>query len=94
VYGEFYLCNSGRNYSGICDPEVDALFERQSQTLDVNERRRLVWEMEKKAVGTQSKVILLWRLDRTIHWANVRNYRRHPSLYNNQRMEGVWLAEG
>jgi peptide/nickel transport system substrate-binding protein len=93
VYGEFYLCKSERNYSGICDPEVEALFERQSQTLDPNERKRLVGELEKKALVTQTKIILLWRLDRTIHWSTVRNYRRHPSLYNNQRMQDVWLAE-
>jgi len=89
----FYLCNTEQNYSNVCVPEVDQLFDRQSQTLDPNERRRLVWDMERRALLGNAKIVVDWRFERTIHWAKVRNYKRHPSLYNNFDFQDVWLAE-
>jgi len=93
IYAEFYLCNAERNYSNVCVPEVDQIFERQSQTMDPNERRQLVWEMERRALVGNAKIVVDWRFERTIHWAKVRNYKRHPSLYNNFDFQDVWLAE-
>lgn len=94
IFGEFYTCQSVRNYSGVCVPEVDALFTQQSQTLDIAERKKLVQEMQRKALPHFGKVILLWHYDFLALWPSVRNYRKHPSLYNNNRMQDVWLAQG
>jgi peptide/nickel transport system substrate-binding protein len=93
IFGEFYLCESERNYSAVCLPEVDALFQRQSQTLDPTERKRLVWELDRKTLLGNVKVIIGWRFDRLLLWQKVKNYRRHPSLYNNQKFQDVWLEE-
>ncbi|MER3397627.1 MAG: hypothetical protein C4315_05840 [Chloroflexota bacterium] len=91
IFGEFYLCDSERNYSAVCLPEVDALFQRQSQEPNPLERKKLVWELDRRVLLGNIKVIIGWRFDRLMHWQNVKNYRRHPSLYNNQRLEDVWL---
>lgn len=93
IFGEFYLCESERNYSAVCLPEVDGLFQRQAQELDPAERRKLVWELDRKTLLGNVKVIIGWRFDRLMHWRGVKNYRRHPSLYNNQKFQDVWLGE-
>jgi len=45
---ENYSCNSERNYTQYCDKEVDALIDKQSQEIDKDKRRALVWEIERK----------------------------------------------
>jgi ABC-type oligopeptide transport system substrate-binding subunit len=92
VFGEHYTCKAVRNYSQLCLPEVDALFARQSQTLDPEERRRLVQEMERQALLGFGRIISHWRTVFLGHWPEVRNYRLHASIYNNQRFQDVWLA--
>ncbi|MBI4596231.1 MAG: ABC transporter substrate-binding protein [Candidatus Tectomicrobia bacterium] len=92
-FGEFYTCNAIRNYSGICSKEVDELFDKQSQTMDLEERKKLVHQMEKAALMNFSNVMIYhqWRFVGLS--ARARNYKIHSSLFNNQRLQDVWLAK-
>jgi ABC-type transport system substrate-binding protein len=94
VFAEFYLSGSPRNYSGIGAAEVDALFEKQSQTLDLNERKKLVKGMEQKALPLYGKVILAWSNRQWSFWNRVQNYVGHVGLYNNNRHAATWLEKG
>ena len=38
----------GFNFSGYCDEEYEALFQRQAQAVDPEERRQIVWQMQQK----------------------------------------------
>src|SRR5262249_10765706 len=40
---ENYSCNSERNYTQYCNKEVDALIDRQSQEIDKEKGKQLVW---------------------------------------------------
>jgi peptide/nickel transport system substrate-binding protein len=93
VYSEFYTCDAGRNYPSLCLPEVDQLFQQQTQTLDPEARQRLVREIDRKLLEAQGSSMLHWHSYLTGHWPQVRNWLQHPSLYNNQRMQDVWLAK-
>ncbi|MBI2888126.1 MAG: ABC transporter substrate-binding protein [Chloroflexi bacterium] len=90
-YPELYLCGAPRNYSGVCDPKVDELWLRQSQALDVGERKKLVWELEKHAVPQAIKVVLGWGLARHAQWNFVKGYLRHAGSYNTTHYKQVWL---
>ena len=46
---ENYSCNSERNLTKYCNKEVDALIDKQSQELDVDKRKKIVWEIEQQA---------------------------------------------
>jgi hypothetical protein len=72
-------------------PEVEALFERQSQEVDESRRRALVHEMERKAVASGTKVITHWNKRFDGVWRYVRGYVQHPSPFNNARYRDVWL---
>lgn len=91
VYGEFYNCTAPRNWSHLCSPEVDQLFEKQSQEVDPAKRKELVLQMERKAVPTASKIITHWNHSRSAQWKFVRDRIPHPSGYNNIRFRDVWL---
>jgi len=93
VFGEHYTCDAVRNYAQLCLPEVDDLFNKQSQTLDFEERLRLVHEMERKALLAFGRLVSHWRMNILGHWPEVRNYKIHSSLYNNQRFQDVWIAK-
>jgi peptide/nickel transport system substrate-binding protein len=93
VFSEFYTCDAARNYPSLCLPEVDQLFQEQTQTLEPEAHRRLVREIDRKLLQAQGSSMLNWHNYLTGHWPQVRNWLQHPSLYNNQRMQDVWLAK-
>jgi peptide/nickel transport system substrate-binding protein len=91
IFAEFYLTNSPRNYSELSSPEVDALFLKQSQTLDQKERVKLVKEMQQKAIPLFGKVIISWGLRRWARRSTVQNYTAHVGYYNNNRHASTWV---
>ena len=93
VFSEFFVCQAARNYSTLCLPEVDELFRQQSQALDPQERKKLVREMDRRILHSHGSPLLYWGNYLTAQWPQVRNWVQHPSLYNNQRLQDVWLAK-
>ena len=93
IFAEFYLSQSPRNYSGLGSNVVDDLFAKQSQTLNAQERGKLVTEMQKQALPLYGKVILAWSLRRWSYSNKVQNYVPHVGLYNNNRHAGTWLEK-
>ncbi len=93
VFGQSYLCDSERNYSKFCLPQLEDLFVRQSETMDVNERKKLVWELERLALTNVVKAVIAYRVNWWLWWGRVRNFYRQPSYYLTERHEDVWLAE-
>ena len=45
---ENYSCGSERNYTNYCNKDIEKLFDQQSVETDVNKRKKLVWEIDKK----------------------------------------------
>ena len=94
VFAEFYLSESPRNYSGIGSAEVDALFEKQSQTGDLTERKKLVKEMQLKALPLYGKLIEGWSTRRWVWWNTVQGYTSHVGLYNHNVHDQTWVEKG
>src|SRR5438270_68455 len=45
---ENFVCGSERNYTGYCNPELDRLVDQQSSEADIEKRRQIVWEIERR----------------------------------------------
>src|SRR5436190_688360 len=45
---ENYSCGSERNYTNYCNKEIEKLFDEQSKETNVEKRKKLVWEIDKK----------------------------------------------
>ena len=45
---ENFVCGADRNYGGYCNPDLDKLVDQQSAEPDIEKRKRLVWEIDRR----------------------------------------------
>src|SRR5262249_5041274 len=57
---ENYSCESERNLTRYCNKEVDALIDKQSQELDQEKRKKIVWEIERRLAEDLARPIILY----------------------------------
>jgi peptide/nickel transport system substrate-binding protein len=89
---EGYACNSDRNYTKYCNPEVEKLLAEQSQEADTAKRREIVWRIERILAEDVARPIILHSRASTCWHPHVKGHVQHEnSIYNNWRFEGVWL---
>ena len=92
IFYESYVCKSPRNYTGYCDPEVEALIDRQSAESDTDKRRQIVWEIEKKMAADAARPIIYHARAATCWQPYVKNITQMSnSAYNSWRLEDAWL---
>src|SRR6201996_8996780 len=90
---ENYSCRSSRNYTG-CNPEVDALIDRQSAETDPAKRKELVWQIERKLVDDAVRPIIFFMRQGTCWQPEVKGLTlMENSIFNSWRMEDVWLEK-
>jgi peptide/nickel transport system substrate-binding protein len=91
---ENYGCGSPRNYTGYCNPELEKLFDRQSAESNIDQRKRLIWEIERKLAEDGARPIIFYNRfaycwqPRVKGWTMMVN-----SIVNNFRLEDVWLDQ-
>jgi peptide/nickel transport system substrate-binding protein len=93
IFGQNYLCNAGRNYSGMCVEEVEKLFLQQSQIRDRAARLQVVHELQRVALQQVMKAVLGFRVTWYLYSNAVRNYRPQYTRYLAESREQVWLAQ-
>jgi len=91
VFSEVSTSNAVRNWSQVKDPQIDALFEKQSQILDQNERKKVVQDLERQALSQYQVACLYFYNLNFGRYKTVNNFVEHESLYTNRRFENVWL---
>jgi peptide/nickel transport system substrate-binding protein len=91
-FAENYGCGSPRNFNGYCNPEVTALISAQSRERDVEKRRAIVLEIERKLAGDMARPIFSHTVAAACQQAAVRGLTLMVnSNYNGWRFEDVWL---
>ncbi len=89
---ENFSCKSERNYTGYCNPEIEKLFEVQSQETDIEKRKKVVWEIDKKLLEDGARPIIMWNKASICMQPYVKGYvAQVNSVYNGFRFEDVWL---
>jgi peptide/nickel transport system substrate-binding protein len=89
---ENYLCKSDRNYTGYCNPEVDALIDKQSAEPDLDKRRQMVWQIERYLAEDGGRPIIFHPHAAHCWYPDVKGFTvMVNSNYNGWRMEDVWL---
>jgi peptide/nickel transport system substrate-binding protein len=89
---ENYACGSQRNYTGYCNKELQTLFEKQAGMTDMDERRKLVWEIDKQLQLDHARPMIYHGKAATCWQPYVKNVTRNVnSIYNAWRMEDWWL---
>jgi peptide/nickel transport system substrate-binding protein len=83
---------SGSNHGQFQDREVDALFDKMSQSGDPKEQRKLMRQMEKLTLDTHANAFITLWWNRIIpHRSYVKGWKISPSHYLNQSLDNVWL---
>lgn len=89
----WYVTGSPNNFSGFSDRVVNDLYAKQSQTMDVGERKRLVNELERRLME-QIPILRLYESTHYFaHWPDVKGYQGVSISMNNTRWAHVWLAQ-
>jgi peptide/nickel transport system substrate-binding protein len=90
---ENYWCTSQRNYTNYCNKDLQQLIQKQSTIADYEERRKLVWEIDKKLQEDVARPIIYHGKNATCWQPHVKGFV-HPqnSSYNGWRQyQNVWL---
>ena len=92
TYFEHFACKSERNYTGYCNPEIEALFPVQSRERDIEKRKKIVWEIDKKLLEDGARPVIMWNASASCWHPYVKGFRPMVnSLYNGSRYEDIWL---
>jgi peptide/nickel transport system substrate-binding protein len=92
AFYENYGCGSERNYTHYCNKELQALFDKQSQETNVDKRKKLVWEIDKKLQEDVARPILMHGRSGMCWKPYVKNMTvMTNSVYNGYRYEDLWL---
>lgn len=82
------------NYGRYKDPVLDALYDKQSRATNVEERKQLVREFEKRALDEEAHYLMTLQWHRIIpHSSKVHGWTVTPSHYLNNTLDTVWLAQ-
>jgi peptide/nickel transport system substrate-binding protein len=93
TFGDLATRKAARNWSAVYDPQIDLLFEKQSQTVNLDERKKLVQELEKQALSQYQHAALFFEDLFVARYKIVRDFVVQESQYSNRRMENVWLKQ-
>ena len=89
---ENYICDSKRNFSRYCNRDVDKFIDQQSMERDVQKRRQLVWEIDRRLQEDIARPILFYMRKATCWSPQMKGLTLQVnSIYNGWRMEDVWL---
>jgi peptide/nickel transport system substrate-binding protein len=89
---ENYACNSERNYTQYCNKELETLFDKQSMETDLDKRRKLVWDIDKKLQEDVARPIIYHIRAGTCWQPQVKGVTvMVNSSYNGYRYEDLWL---
>ena len=89
---ENYACGSARNFTQYCNRDLQPLFDQQSQETDVEARKKLVWEIDRKLQQDMARPILYHYPAATCWHPYLKGYTPMVnSVYNSPRFEAVWL---
>jgi peptide/nickel transport system substrate-binding protein len=95
AFYENYYTGSMRNYTNYSNPEVDALIDKQSAEANVDKRKKLVWQIERKLIEDDARPILFYNKAANCREPYVKGLTTMVnSIYNQSRFEDLWLEQG
>jgi peptide/nickel transport system substrate-binding protein len=82
------------NYGRYTDRVLDELYDKQSRETDVEKRKALVRQFEKRLLEEEAHYLMTLQWHRIIpHSAKMKGWTVTPSHYLNQMLDTVWLEQ-
>jgi peptide/nickel transport system substrate-binding protein len=88
-----FVSTSDANYGRHKDT-ADDMYIRQARTTDIEERKKILRQFEKRLLDDEAHVIYTLQWHRIVpHLAKVKGWTITPSHYLNNQLDTVWLSE-
>jgi peptide/nickel transport system substrate-binding protein len=82
------------NYGRYKDPVLDQLYDQQSRETNVEKRKQIVRQFEKRVLDEEAHYLMTLQWHRIIpHSSKVKGWTITPSHYLNNTLDTVWLTE-
>jgi peptide/nickel transport system substrate-binding protein len=82
------------NYGRYKDPVLDQLYDQQSRETNVEKRKQIVRQFEKRVLDEEAHYLMTLQWHRIIpHSSKVKGWTVTPSHYLNNTLDTVWLSE-
>jgi peptide/nickel transport system substrate-binding protein len=82
------------NYGRYKDPVLDQLYDAQSRETNVEKRKQIVRQFEKRVLEEEAHYLMTLQWHRIIpHSSKVKGWTVTPSHYLNNTLDTVWLSE-
>src|SRR5215471_16843020 len=92
TFGQWFVTKGGRWYQRHSVPEIDKLYEQQKFIAAPEERKKVIWEMDRLAMNDAAYLILHWFDLHHVRWQFVKGWTITPDIRStNARMDYVWL---
>jgi peptide/nickel transport system substrate-binding protein len=92
TFGQLFVTKGGRWYQRHSVPEIDKLYEQQKFIADPEERKKVIWAMDKLAMNDAAYLVLHWFEWHHVRWDFVKGWTITPDIRStNARMDSVWL---
>jgi peptide/nickel transport system substrate-binding protein len=89
-----FVSTSDANYGKHKDTVIDDLMHRQGRASDLEERKKILRQLEKRLLDEEAHVIWTLQWHRIVpHLAKVKGWTITPSHYLNNQLDAVWLTE-
>jgi peptide/nickel transport system substrate-binding protein len=89
-----FVSNSDANFGRHKDTVIDDLFSRQGRATDIEERKKILRQFEKRLLDEEVHVMYTLQWHRIIpHLSKVKGWAITPSHYLNNQLDTVWLSE-
>ncbi|MCL5958429.1 MAG: hypothetical protein M1358_03770, partial [Chloroflexi bacterium] len=89
----YYATGGSRNYGDFSDKDIDALIQKQAQTIDEGARKAILAEIEKKLMDQVPMVIVLWEFWEIGTWKEVKNFSQGNGIHPWGKYDRIWLAK-
>src|SRR5215475_3582106 len=89
-----FVSTSDANYGRHKDKVIDDLFHQQGRATDIEQRKKILRQFEKRLLDEEAHVIYTLQWHRIVpHLSKVKGWTITPSHYLNNQLDTVWLSE-
>ncbi|HUK04758.1 MAG TPA: ABC transporter substrate-binding protein [Burkholderiales bacterium] len=93
MYKFLSVSRNPANYGFYEDPVLDKLYDQQSQTTSIDERKKLIREFEKRVLDEEAHYLMTLQWHRIIPASSrLHGWTITPSHYLNNTLDTVWLS--
>lgn len=84
---------SPRNITRNEAPELDALFDRLKSATDIEERKRIAYDLQRQILTDAHSTTVIWYSRMVAHAAIMKGWKALPTHFVNQDLAEIWLDQ-